>query len=476
MKHLWILNHYASEPGAAGSTRHFHLAEELLDHGWSTSILAASVEHLTGVQRLRPRERWRLETRGRVSFLWLRTPAYQGNGVGRLTNMLSYALRALHPATTRRLPRPAVVIGSSVHPLAAIAGALLARRHGVPFVFEVRDLWPQTLIDLGRIAEHGLSAWVLRRAEAWLYHRADRIITLLPHADEYIARYGVDRRRVVWISNGVAPSLWPGSVTQSPSEAAPPADGAKASEAAPPADGAKASEAAPPADGAKASEAAPPADGAKASGIQRTVPAPVDDALEPETATFELMYFGAHGQANALEPLIDALALVSRRNLPRPVRLRLIGDGPRKPLLQARAHALGLDERLIVFEGPVAKASIPAVAARAHAFVLSVLDRPQLYRYGISMNKLFDYMAASRPIILAANVVNDPVQAAGCGYTVPPENPPMLADAIERMVALSPAQRREMGRCGRHHAATHYSFAHLAGRLAAVLDACLGIA
>ena len=103
----------------------------------------------------------------------------------------------------RGLEDPDVVIGSSVHPLAGVAACRLARRHGVPFVFEVRDLWPESLIAFGRISRHGLPAILLRSLEKGLYRRAASIISVLPKASDYIAGKGVATDKVVWIPNGV---------------------------------------------------------------------------------------------------------------------------------------------------------------------------------------------------------------------------------------------------------------------------------
>ncbi|MDZ3831681.1 MAG: hypothetical protein U0S50_07675 [Sphingopyxis sp.] len=99
-------------------------------------------------QRLNLVETHRLDRFDGINFLWVTTPSYQGNGLGHLRNMAAYSLRALGKASDL-LPRPDTIIGSSVHPLAAWSGARLASRFNVPFFFEVRDLWPETLITRG---------------------------------------------------------------------------------------------------------------------------------------------------------------------------------------------------------------------------------------------------------------------------------------------------------------------------------------
>jgi glycosyltransferase involved in cell wall biosynthesis len=409
MKHAWILNHYAIEPGGAGGTRHYNLAKNLPAYGWTASIIAASVELNSGRQRLGPREKVRLEKFGGVPFLWLRTPEYHGNGGGRLLNMLIYSARVLWPSATKSLASPDVIIGSSVHPFAAFSGALLARRHKVPFIFEVRDLWPQTLIDLGRIKESSLTAWAMRRLEGWLYRKANRITVLLPRAADYIARYGISAEKVVWIPNGVELSEFP--------------------------------------------DPGPP----------------ISEPGKP----FTMMYFGAHGQANGLDVLIKALSRACQRYSANRTRLRLIGDGPLKPTLQELAKTLGLNNDVISFESSVLKQDIPRIASEADAFVLVVRNAPNLYKYGISMNKLFDYMAGRRPVLIASAAANNPIADSMCGITVEPDNPDALAEGIIKLANLSYTERLAMGERGRRHVESQYSYESLAARLVKTLNEVL---
>ncbi|MCG3202983.1 MAG: hypothetical protein NFCOHLIN_02870 [Gammaproteobacteria bacterium] len=402
MPTVWILNHYAQEPGGPGGTRHFALARHLRACGWNACIIAGSVELNTGRQRLARAEHRRLESYDGVQFLWLKVPVYAGNGPGRMANMLVYALRALMPWNLRKLPRPRVIIGSSVHPFAAWAGARLARRHGVPFVFEVRDLWPQTLIDLGRLRDRSLAAQALRLLERHLYRCADRILILMPGATGYIEPLGISPNRIVWLPNGVDIAEFPYH---------------------------------------------PP------SGRRDGV--------------FTMMYFGAHGTANGLENLIRAMAILrERRASPAPV-LRLIGDGPMKASLQRLAADMHLDN--VRFEDAVPKADIPAMAAQADAFVFNLVASP-VFRYGISSNKLFDFMAAGRPVIFSCESVNNPVAEADAGITVPPDRPEHLADAIATIARLTPAERETMGMNARRYVERNHDYRSLAVRLARVLN------
>lgn len=406
MKHVWILNHYAQVPGSAGGTRHYSLARHLLSHGWSSSVIAASVELNTGLQRLASGEIKRLEVFEGVPFLWVRTPTYKGNNSGRIKNMLVYTFRVLMPNVTHDLPRPDIIIGSSVHPFAALAGLLLARLHQVPFVFEVRDLWPQTLIDMGHIHNRCFMTWLLRQLELLLYRRSSRIVVLLPKAVDYIAPLGIPAERVVWIPNGVDISAHPASC--------------------------------------------PP--------------------KRKRNDSFVLMYFGAHGQANGLDNILRAMKLVSEQVSPGSIKLRMVGDGPLKPDLIRLSEKLAL--RYVSFEPPVPKKDIPALAAEADAFVFNLVNVP-VFRYGISSNKLFDFMAGTRPIIFCCDTSNNPVEAAHAGITVPPGDPGSLAQAILKVSRLPADARHSMGCSGRRYVEENHDYIHLAGRLAEILDACI---
>lgn len=402
MRQVWILNHYAQEPNGAGGTRHYSLAKNLYPLGWRAVVIAASVELNTGRQRLNDHETSRLDCINGVDFLWLRTPRHEGNGGGRIWNMLIYSIRVLLPKSTRQLPRPDVVVGSSVHPFAAFSGAWLARRFGVPFVFEVRDLWPQTLVDMRRLKPNSLATRILKRLEIWLYRRAARIVVLLPRASDYIVPLGIAGEKIVWVPNGVELEDYP-------------------------------------------------------------VP-----CAPEEHGRFTLMYFGAHGQANGLHCILRAMQILQDNPSRHDVRLKLIGDGPLKPELMTWARAVGL--RNVEFLDPVPRKMIPALAATADAFIISVVNLPNLYRFGISMNKIFDYLAAARPIIIASDAVNNPVADSGAGITVQPDVPEAIAEAILRLEGMPLSDRCAMGLAGRVYVEKYHTYSMLAKRLASIFD------
>ena len=400
MKILFV-NPYALPPSQPGGTRHYSLARALAAMGHPTTIAASGFDHVTRTDRLAPGESWRLESHGGVPFIWLRTPGYRGSGgAARLWNMAVFARAVEHRLAPLLEERPDVVVGSSPHLFGARAALRLARRLGVPFVLEVRDVWPQSLIDVMGVSRRHPLVWVMERIERELYAQAGHIITLLPGIGPRVAERGGDPAAITWVSNGIDLDLLP----------------------------------------------------------------PVAEAREGPAFTF--MYAGSHGVTNALDVMLDAAGLLQARALPRPVRLALLGTGPEKPRLEARARKEGL--AAVEFMPPVPKQEVYRSLAQADAFWVSSHDTG-LWRHGISFNKLYDFMAMARPTVIGLDCPGNPIAQAGCGITVRPGDAGAMAAGMERLIALEPGERRAMGLRGRAYVEAHFDFRILAGRFAGAL-------
>ncbi|MEM7253017.1 MAG: glycosyltransferase family 4 protein [Pseudomonadota bacterium] len=387
---IWLVNQYAIPPTGQGGARHHNLALELSRRGHDVTILASPVSYITG--RAAPGLDGIQDAGSGVRFRWIRSPDYRGNSIGRVWNMVVFAARLLRRKWTAELPAPDVILGSSPHLFAAYAAARLAERWQVPFVMEIRDLWPETLITVGRFSERHPLVQVFRRLERACYRRARAIVSLLPNAARYLADYGVDEAKVHWVPNGVRLAEY-------------------------------------------AAIAEP------ASSNER----------------FCVMYAGTHGLANALDPIVDAAALL-REPLPN-VYFTFIGDGPAKAGLMARAAHLPNVE----FRSSVPRNEVAEVLSEADAFVISLLDTP-LYQYGISLNKLHEFLAAGRPVVLSGNAPGNPLELAPVGRITPPNDAKAIADAVAELARLPASERIAMGRRGRQYAMDHHDFAVLAAR------------
>ncbi|MBF4606172.1 glycosyltransferase family 4 protein [Curtobacterium sp. VKM Ac-1393] len=412
MRTVWIVNHYAHHRERDGrATRHQHLADGLTEHGWHSVVIAAGTDHPSGRSHMRGatlRERW---TGDGYEFCWLRGIDHRGAGVRRAVRRVAdiglFTALLLRPRSLRGLPRPDVVIGGSFHPLAAWGASVLARRFGVAFVFEPRDLWPESAVGLAGLTERHPVVRGLRRLERTIVRRAAHIVSPL----EGVGRYYTDRGQptpFTWIPNGVA--------------------------------------------------------------LDEQADEPEAPTVS-QTDRFTITYIGSMGPANALEAVLDGFDLASRRAAARGgprLALRMVGDGSDVTALRERASRLqaGAD---VTWDGRVPQDQARAIGRQADCLVVNMHDLP-LYRHGVSMNKQYEYMLLGRPLLVGAPVTLEPVAASDSGVHVRPDDPESIADGILALAALPAAERDAMGARGRDHVIREHDYRRLAGVLAGVLD------
>jgi glycosyltransferase involved in cell wall biosynthesis len=148
--------------------------------------------------------------------------------------------------------------------------------------------------------------------------------------------------------------------------------------------------------------------------------------------------------------------------------VRIVGNGPEREALIDTARVLGVPEMVSV-EAAVPKSGVPALLSEAD-LLFSHLKALDVFRWGVSPNKIFDYQAAARPIVFATSATENPVSRSGAGLVIPPENPTLVADAIEQVACMSVEERRSMGLRAR----AFVEGAHEYGILARKLNAALG--
>jgi len=395
-KNIWILNHYAKTPEMAGGTRHYDLGRELVKRGHKVTIFSSGFEHSAKRYiKIKPKDKFRVEDFNCVHFVWLNTIPYYGNNWRRIINMISYGVRVLR--VVKKFEKPDVIIGSSVHPFAVIAAWWLARRYKAKFIFEVRDLWPQTAVEIGAIKATGIPAKILYAWEKFMYKKAEKIIVLMPNAKEYIEKRGIDPKKIVWIPNGVDLERF-----NSPEPIEPSSE--------------------------------------------------ITKAFKKHKDKFKVVYAGAHGQANGLDTVIDTACLLFKKS--EDVHLFLIGDGPEKKKLIKKAQERVVDN--ITFLDPVPKSQVPAILQQADLLVFCLRDLG-IYKYGISLNKMYDYFASGKPVIMSGVAINNIIQEAKAGITVEPENPEALAKGIVKIQEMAPEERQKLGANGRAYVGKYHN-------------------
>ena len=197
---IWYLSAY-DQPGGQ-STRTHDFSRELVRRGHEVTFFTNGFCHFKHTEQLDENELWRVEMVDSIRVVWLKTRHYSGNGVGRGFNMLDN-VRRIFEASKELDDNPDVVLGPSVPLLTGWAAARLAGRYGVPFIFEVRDVWPDALVDIGGLSRSSPLYHFFRYLEKMLYRKAERISSTLPHLSEHVASSGSDPAKIVCIPNGV---------------------------------------------------------------------------------------------------------------------------------------------------------------------------------------------------------------------------------------------------------------------------------
>lgn len=336
-----VLNHFAVPRDQAGGTRHVELFGRLT--GWDYLIVASDFNQVTG----RP-------VAAESGLAVVHVPAYSANGGKRVLGWALYAWRALRVGLRQRPVD--VVYGSSPHLLSPLAAWAIAAVRRVPFVLEVRDLWPQVLLDMGTLKASSPVYRVLAALERFLYARADAIVSMATGTTDALRARGIADDRIVYIPNGADPADF--------------------------------------------------------------TPSAPRDALRAKYGftRFTAIYTGAHGPANGLDLLLDAAADLQRRGAA--VDVVLVGGGVDKTRLQERATADGIGS--VRFFDPVPKSEIPDLLAAADVGLHVLADVELFRTAVSPNKLFDYQAAGLPVLTNCGGVIQTLVEESGCGLGVTP--------------------------------------------------------
>ncbi len=395
MKILYVSQYFPPEMGAPAA-RAVELSRHWARMGHEVTVLTGFPNHPTGVVPDEWRERlhqlrYTESIDGvRVVRTWL-WPLPNRKAHERIRNYASFCVSAA--VTGSALPNPDVVIATSPQLLCALAGSWIAFWQRAPFVFEVRDLWPESLAAVGAGSEGSLLHRTLGAIAGFLYRRADRIVVVSPAFKDHLIRYWkVPASKISIVENGVETDLF------------------------------------------------------------RLDPAATEVRKRLMLQDrFLICYIGTMGNAHGLGTLIEAAEKL-QTTLPSAVFL-LIGEGAEKEQMMELAAARGLAN--VQFLGQQPREQIPTYVSAAD-ICLVMLKKTELFKTVIP-TKLLEYMACERPVIVAVDgQARQIVEEAGAGVFAEPENSHALADAILELKSR-PDDRRQMGASGRHYIINKFS-------------------
>jgi colanic acid biosynthesis glycosyl transferase WcaI len=414
VKILYVSQYFPPEMGAPAAR-----AAELADHwcgsGQEVALLTGFPNHPTGIVPEEWRGRLRRltyhERTGGVdvfrTWLWA-LPNRKAHE--RMRNYASFCLSAAVRGLT--LPRPDVIIASSPQLLVGLSGWWLAFVRQIPFVFEVRDLWPESLVAVGVSGEDSLLHRVLGAIAGFLYARADHIVVVTPAFRQHLVeRWRVPMGKISVVENGVESDLFA------------------------------------------------PAPPASIAGWREQL---------RMGSQFLVAYIGTMGNAHGLETLLDAAAILERKKAD--VVFLLVGEGAEKQTIRAAARSRGLGNVRFLDQQP--RQTIPALISAADA-CLVLLKKTEVFKTVIP-TKMLEFMSCARPVILGVEgQARQILEVAQAGLAIEPENSLALAEAIERLQA-NRSLAEQLGQNGRKYIVEHLSRASTAEKYLQTLEPLVG--
>ncbi len=388
MKVLLIHQAFAT-PKDGGGTRHYEFATRFVANGNSLVVVTSDRSYLTGDKIDPSLGSSSGHKNGGLSIIHAYThhALHQGR-LGRVISLLSFMVSSFFEAL--RCKDIDVVMGTSPPIFQAVSAWMVAALKRKPFLLEIRDLWPEFLVDMGLLKNRALIK-IFKWLELFLYKRAKHIMVNSPAYKKYLIGQGVPEIKITLVSNGVDPEMFDSKV-----------------------------------DGRHFREK---------HGLNDS---------------FLVTYAGALGKANDIDTIFRASQrLINHRD----IRFLLIGNGIEKKRLETLISKDGIQN--VLFLGVLSKSEVAEALAASNVCVATLKNIPMFTT--TYPNKVFDYMAARKPTVLAIDgVIREVIQKAGGGITVTPGNDEELAAAIMKLHE-HPALSHRMGKAAREYVVKNFN-------------------
>lgn len=379
-KNIWVINQFAGTPTSGWGERHYYFSKNWIKQGYDVTIISGSYNHVFNELPDAPNQ-FNFENVEGTNFCWVKTPKYNPKSLLRFWSFIIFAIK-VYFLPVRLIGRPDIIVVSSMPIFPVLSGYWLKLRYKAKaFIFEIRDIWPLTLIMLGGISKNHPAARLIGWFEKFGYKKADKIVSLLPNAKSHIEEIAKAGSKFVYIPNGLD------------------------------------------------------------EGVLNKESAPLKYLEQIPTDRFVIGYTGTLGLANALEYFVEAAGLL--KDDPR-FFFVIVGDGYLKEELMNQSKEFGN----IAFFPKVRKNQVASYLQKFDLCFVGRNDTP-LFKHGVSANKYFDYMLASKPILDSNNLIKDPVELSGCGLIVKPDSAHTIREGILRMHSLGSEELMLMGQKGK---------------------------
>lgn len=409
VKKVWYIHPYAGGPGVGRYDRPYHLSKHWKEKNIDAVVLTPTFHHQASKERSEG-----VEIIDGVTYHFIHSPVYKGNGLGRIINMFYFSARLwwINKKLVKLHGKPDAVIFSSPHPYTYFSAKRIAKKYASKLIFEVRDLWPLSLIELAGVKRSHPLVRMTGYIEREAYKNSDHIVSLLPLTKNYMVETGMKEKKWIYIPNGISISKNFSAISNDDKE--------------------------------------------HSSLIQVK--------RWKKEGKKVIIYAGALGVPNNLSTLLKSLQRINTELY----GVIIIGSGVLEEKLKIENKKLGLEGN-VKFFNQVEKKIIEILLKECDIAYISLLEE-SIFRFGISPNKIFDYMGAGIPILSAIKSGNDFVKDASCGISTSPTDDEELSNAINELLNKSDMELKEIGEKGKKYVMRFHNYENLSSDYITIIN------
>lgn len=399
-KAIWIINEYAGSPQYGMTYRHYYFARELLKKGYNVTIITAAYSHFL-TKFPDTSGKFTSENIDGINYLWIKVIKYSKSFCKKRVFKWFDFMSSLFFIPFKSIPKPDIILVSPTAPFPVLPAWFWAKRLKCQLFFEVRDIWPLTLIELGNFKPSNLFIKFMGLFELFALKHSNEIISNLPNYGKHIKEMGINHD-FTYIPNGIS-----------------------------------------------------------SEELENVESVDINFKEKIPTNKFIVGYTGKFGISNAIDDLISAAEILKNNT---DIAFVLVGKGQNKS--EFIQSCKNFDN--VIFIDPIPKKQIQSMLNQFDICYIG-WKKQKIYEYGVSPNKIFDYMYSGKPILHAINTKIDLVSIAKCGLTVEAENPEAIAKGIIDLYQMSPQKRYEMGQNGKKYVLKYHNYEYLADKLLSLI-------
>lgn len=405
---IWLINHYAVPPQYYPLARPYNFAKYLIGQGHDVVVIAASTVHNSSVNLITDNSKVKAEKIDGIQYVYIKCKGYSGNGIKRVINIFEFARKL--PGICKKLEQPDAIVSTSFDPLSCYQGLRYGKKNGIKSIAEIADLWPETLVAYTSISAKNPVVKILRKLEKKIYTIADAIVFTAAGEYDYIIDQGweIDIPREKTFYINNGIDLDVFDENKSTYQ--------------------------------------------------------VEDQDLNNAELFKVVYTGSIRKVNNVQGILDVAKKIENPK----IKFLIWGDGDEVGVIKARIKKENITN--VCLKGRVDKKYIPYIVSKADLNYAHNSPSP-LFKYGISFNKIFDYLAAGKPILCDFNANYNPVLMSKAGVSVDTADPDKIAKVIDAFSKMTKMELTEYSVAARK-GAMEYDFKILTNKLLEVINLC----